>query len=207
MKRQLGDSSAKLGLWEIVREDWLVHRRDWTSPGFRAVAVYRFGRWQRGIRPRILRVPIGLLYRALYRYVRNHYSIDLPDSVAVGRRLVIEHCGAIYVHANSVVGDDCVIRQGVTLGNDGVGDPTAAPVLGNYVKLGAGVMVLGRVEIGDRAEIGANAVVHDDIGPGEVAVGIPARPVVRSVRERTTSRIAVWAVALQHGMEFAVALL
>ncbi|WP_010217954.1 serine O-acetyltransferase [Sphingomonas sp. PAMC 26621] len=164
-----------LPLWTQIREDWVAHGRDWTRPGFRAVAVHRFGVWRMAVRPKPLRIPFSLMYRLLFRRCRNHYGIELPYSVQLGRRVVIEHQGGIVIHGNSVIGDDCVIRQNCTLGIRRIDAPADAPILGARVDVGAGAVILGRVEIGAGAAIGANAVVLDDVAPGAIAVGIPAK--------------------------------
>lgn len=165
--------------WQLIREDWQAHGRDWTKPGFRAVAIHRFGVWRMGIAPLPLRAPFSLLYRALYRYVRNHYSIDLPYSARLGRGVVIEHCGAIVIHGSAAIGDGCIIRQGVTLGNRYLSRPLDAPQLGANVNVGAGAKILGAVTIGDGAQIGANAVVLCDVPAQATATGIPARVTLR----------------------------
>lgn len=167
------------GLWALIREDWEVNGRDWTRPGFRALAVYRFGVWRMGVRWRMLRIPLSVMYRWLYRYVRNHYSIELLYTVKVGRRLLIGHQGAIVFHDSTVVGDDCIIRQGVTLGASSHMRAWEAPTLGNGVHVGAGAMILGNIKIGDHARIGANAVVVEDVPPGALAMAEPARIIVR----------------------------
>jgi len=172
-----------LGLRVAIREAYIVSGRDWTKPGFRAVAVYRFGVWRMTIENNFLRAPFSLLYRMLYRRVRNHYGIELPYSATIGRRFIIEHQSAIVVHGNCVIGDDCIIRQGVTLGNKNLDRPYDAPTLGNRVNVGAGAKILGAVNIGDDASIGANAVVVRDVPAGAIAVGIPARILPR--REET----------------------
>ncbi|MCB1625177.1 MAG: serine acetyltransferase, partial [Pseudomonadales bacterium] len=87
-----------------------------------------------------------------------------------------EHQGAIVIHGSAVIGDDCVIRQGVTLGNRYNDRPREAPQLGKGVNVGAGAKLLGAITIGDHATIGANAVVLNDVAPGDTVVGIPARP-------------------------------
>ncbi len=166
-----------------IREDWVAHGRDWTKPGFRAVAVHRFGVWRMGIRSQLLRAPLSVLYHALFRYVRNHYGIELPYSARLGRRVIIEHGGAIVVHGDAVIGDDCIIRQGVTLGNRTLDRPYDAPRLGCRVNVGAGAKLLGAVTIGDDAQIGANAVVLADVPPGATAVGIPAQVRLRVPKE------------------------
>jgi len=167
--------TTTLNLWQQIKEDWEAHGRDWTKPGFRAVAVQRFGVWRMTIKSKLLRTPLSILYRALYRKVRNVYGIDLPYSVRLGRRVIIEHQGAIVIHGNCCIGDDCVLRQGVTLGNRYLKRPFEAPKLGDRVNVGAGAKILGSVTIGDDANIGANAVVLSDIPPGQTAVGIPAK--------------------------------
>jgi serine O-acetyltransferase len=120
-------------------------------------------------------MPLVAAYRVGYVFCRNFYSIELPYSAQIGRRLVIEHQGAIVVHGNTRIGDDCIIRQGVTLGNRYMDRPLQAPVLGNRVNVGAGAKILGLVQVGDDAAIGANAVVTKEVPAGRTAVGIPAR--------------------------------
>jgi serine acetyltransferase len=138
------------------------------------------------IGPRPLRVPFSALYRALYIGVRNFYGIELPYTAELGRRVVVEHQGSIVVHGQTSIGDDCIVRQGVTLGNRTIDEPFAAPKLGNRVSIGAGAKILGPVVIGNDAQIGANAVVLVDVPPSTLAVGIPARilPMASSRRGR-----------------------
>ena len=166
--------TAALGLWQQIKEDWIAHGRDWTKPGFRAVAVQRFGVWRMKVEPKLLRAPLSILYRSLYRKIRNTYGIDLPYSVKLGRRVVIEHQGAI-IHGSCTIGDDCIIRQGVTLGNRYLDKPLESPQLGDRVNVGAGAKILGKVNLGDNVNIGANAVVLSDVPAGKTAVGIPAK--------------------------------
>src|SRR2546423_6343524 len=168
-------SAVSLGVFAQIREDWIAHGRDWTKPGFRAVAVHRFGNWRMGIRSKLLRAPFSVLYRILFRRVRNVYGIELPYTTTLGRRVIFEHQGAVVIHGNSVIGDDSIIRQGVTLGNKTLEEPFDAPVLGKRVNVGAGAKILGAVTIGDGATIGANAVVLTNVPPGAVAVGVPAK--------------------------------
>lgn len=168
-------ASDRPGLLALIREDWVAHGRDWTKPGFRTLAVYRFGAWRMGVSPKLLRAPLSLLYRALYRRCRNGYGIELPYSVRVGRQVVIEHQGGIVIHGNTEIGDRCIIRQNCTLGLKRLDALDDAPVLGHDVHLGAGAVVLGRVMLGDGATVGANAVVTTDVPPGALALGVPAR--------------------------------
>src|SRR3954463_1803919 len=90
-------SDQPMGLLAQIREDWIAHGRDWTKPGFRAVAAHRFGNWRMRIRSKVLRAPFSLVYRMMYRRVRNVYGIELPYTAKVGRRVVFEHQGAVVI--------------------------------------------------------------------------------------------------------------
>jgi serine O-acetyltransferase len=176
------DEAKNLGLLEQIVEDWNAHGRDWTRPGFQALAVHRFGNWRMRIGPRPLRIPFSALYRALYLGVSNLYGIEVPYTARLGRRVVFEHQSGIVIHGHASVGDDCILRQGVTLGNRSAEQPLAAPQIGNRVNIGAGAKVLGQVVVGDDAQIGANAVVLSDVPSAALAVGVPAQ--VRPMRNR-----------------------
>jgi len=167
--------SQEIGLLEQIKEDWIAHGKDWTKPGFRAVAVQRFGQWRMNVEPKILRGPLSIIYRFFYRYIRNVYGIDLPYTVQLGRRVIIEHQSAIIIHGHSVIGDDCILRQGVTLGNRYLDRPLESPKLGKRVNVGAGAKLLGEVVIGDDVNIGANAVVLCNVSDRHTAIGIPAK--------------------------------
>jgi serine O-acetyltransferase len=172
---QQATTEKPMGLLAQIKEDWIAHKRDWTRPGFRAVAVHRFGNWRMRVRPKILRAPFSILYRSMFRHVRNHYGIELSYEVKLGRRVIFEHQGAVVIHGNSIIGDDCIIRHGVTLGNRYRVEHWEAPTLGKGVSVGAGAKILGAINIGDEAVIGANAVVLHDVPAGCTAVGIPAK--------------------------------
>jgi serine acetyltransferase len=181
-------SRAEPSLWELVREDFVAHGSDITRPGFQAVAVYRFGVWRMSVEPKPLRAPLSIAYRALFRTVRNLYGIELPYSAKIGRRVVFEHQHGIVVHGQTVIGDDCIIRQGVTLGIRSMDRLTEAPVLGRGVNVGAGAKIIGPVQVGDGASIGANAVVLKDVPAGALAIGVPAKLVPRSTSQRVEAR-------------------
>lgn len=157
-----------------IREDFAAHERDPWRQGVWALVVYRFGRWRYGVRPAFLRKPLSLIYKFLKITVQILTGIDIPCETRIGRRLVIEHFGGIVVSGDTVIGDDVVLRHGVTIGLKHTGNP-GAPIIGNRVDIGAGAKILGAIRIGDGAVIGANAVVLKDVPPGALAVGIPAR--------------------------------
>lgn len=178
-----------MNLFQLLKEDWVTHHRDWTLPGFRAVAICRFGQWRMTIKQRWLRIPFSVLYRILYRRARNVYGIELPFTVELGRRVVIEHQGTIVIHGGTKIGDECVIRQGVSLGNRYLEAPLEAPSLGKRVNIGAGAKVLGSVFVGDGASIGANSVVVKDVEADTTVVGIPAKPLKKKTNIRSVGSL------------------
>jgi serine O-acetyltransferase len=165
-------------MFENIREDWRTYERDPARQGLWAMLVYRFGRWRYGIESRWLRLPFSALYRILKPLSQILTGIDIPCETRIGRRLLIEHFGDIIVSGDTVIGDDVVIRNGVTLGLKRTGQ-RGAPVIGNRVDIGTGAKVLGPVTIGDDVVIGANAVVITDVPSNSLAVGVPARIVPR----------------------------
>jgi serine O-acetyltransferase len=160
-------------MFKNIREDWRTYDGDLSRQGLGVMLVYRFGRWRYTLRPRWLRMPFSLVYRVLKLLSQILTGIDLPCEVQVGRRLTIEHFGDIIISGDTVIGDDVVIRNGVTIGLKHTGI-AGAPVIGNRVDIGAGAKILGAIHIGDDVVIGANAVVLKDIPPNSLAVGVPA---------------------------------
>jgi serine O-acetyltransferase len=175
-------------MFDSIREDWAAHGRDPWRQGVWVMTVYRFGRWRYGIRPAWLRRPFSLVYKFLKVGSQILTGIDLPCEARVGRRLRFDHFGGIVVSGDAVIGDDVVIRNGVTIGLRHTDSP-GAPVIGNRVDIGAGAKILGSIRIGDDAVIGANAVVIRDVPAGATAVGIPARILARRTAPPSGGRL------------------
>ena len=165
---------SKMLLFPNIRADLATHGGDWSAQGFWVMVVYRFGRWRYTIGPALLRKPMSLLYKILYKLVQIATGIELPCEVQVGRNFRIDHFGDIIVSGYASFGDDCVVRNGVTVGLKNV-EEKAAPTIGNRVSIGAGAKLLGPITIGDDVEIGANAVVIQSVPNNSIAVGVPAR--------------------------------
>lgn len=161
-----------------IREDWRANNRDWTRHGFWVMVVYRYGRWRYRIRPRALRVPFSFLYKLLKFFADSVLGAEIPCETQIGRRLVIEHTGSIVISGDAVLGDDCILRHGVTIGLRHT-NRRGSPVLGNRVDIGAGAKLLGPIRVGNDSAIGANAVVLCDVPDGYAAVGNPARLIAR----------------------------
>lgn len=165
-------------MFENLRSDWRSHQSQWSRHGFWVLAIYRFGRWRYRIPVRVLRMPFSFLYKLMKFFADSALGVELPCEAVIGQRFVIEHVGAIVVSGDAVFGDDCVIRQGVTVGLRHV-NHRGSPTIGHRVDIGAGAKLLGPIHIGDDVSIGANAVVLCDVPDGCTAVGVPARVLPR----------------------------
>ncbi|GAB5546004.1 MAG: hypothetical protein SangKO_057640 [Sandaracinaceae bacterium] len=163
-------------LRELVLEDWRTHDSDPSQLGFWALAVHRFGNWRMGVENPKVRAGLSAAYKALYQGVTIATGIDLPYSTKIGRRVRFWHHGGTVISARAV-GDDVVFRHNTTVGVARTDAPVNdKPVIGNRVDVGVGAAILGPIEVADDSAIGANAVVVKTNLPGEVLVGIPARP-------------------------------
>lgn len=161
-------------LFDNIRHDYQTYGGDWTQQGFWALAIYRFGRWRYTIRFRLIRKFFSLLYKILFKWIQIITGIELPCEVEIGKNFRIDHFGDIIISGYAKFGENCVIRNGVTVGLRHVDNP-AAPIIGNNVSIGAGAKILGPITIGDNVEIGANAVVITDVPSNSIAVGVPAK--------------------------------
>lgn len=169
-----------------IREDYAANQRAFWSAGFQALLVHRIGTWSNGTGSRLLRALMRRTHDFLNFFVRNFYGIELYRTTNIGRRVRILHQHGIVIHRRAVIGDDCLIRQGVTIGAAKPGSQgIRPPVLGKRVELGAGAVLVGEITIGDDTVIGPNAVVMTNVPAGSIVVAPPARIMTPPPRRRT----------------------
>lgn len=160
------------------------------SPGFQALAAARIGAWANSPETSSWgRRPAAVISRIGFLIAKNVYGIELPHTVRLGQRIRIAHQHGIVIHPQCSIGDDVVIRQGVTMGA-GRGDekaPLQAPQIGAGVSLGAGCALVGRVRIGDKATIGPNATVMTHIPAGATVLAQPPRILRAPAASQATS--------------------
>ncbi|MBT2701026.1 serine acetyltransferase [Bacillus sp. ISL-40] len=125
---------------------------------------------------------IGKIIKKLYNYFAFKYGYEIAPRTQIGKGFRLPHRGGIIViHANAVIGEQCEIMQGVTIGNNIMKSRNAVAVIGNGVTLCAGAKVIGDVRIGDNVMIGANSVVTKDIPANSIAAGMTARVIKANV--------------------------
>jgi serine O-acetyltransferase len=120
------------------------------------------------------------LARVLSQVTRFFTGVEIHPAAQLGRRLFIDHAMGVVIGETTVVGDDCVLYQGVTLGGTGNESGKRHPTLGDRVTVGTGAKVLGNIHIGDNVRIGGNSVVVKDVPNDCTVVGIPGRVVKRN---------------------------
>ena len=144
-------------------------------PGLHALIAYRFAH-------RLYKWHIPLAPRIISYITRIITGIEIHPAARIGRRFFIDHGEGVVIGATTVIGDDVLIYQQVTLGGTGKEQGKRHPTLGNGVIVGAGAKVLGNISIGNNVRIGAGSVVMEDVPEYSTVVGVPGRIVQRKYR-------------------------
>lgn len=139
-----------------------------TYSGLHAVAAYRISHY-------LYTKKMFLAARIISQLARFFTGIEIHPGAKIGKGLFIDHGSGVVIGETTVIGDNCLIYQGVTLGGTGKDKGKRHPTLGNNVMVGSGARVLGPFTVGDNAKIAANAVVLAAVPPDCTAVGVPAR--------------------------------
>ncbi|MBE9124662.1 MULTISPECIES: serine O-acetyltransferase [unclassified Coleofasciculus] len=142
-------------------------------PGLQALLFHRFSHW-------LHNVGIPFIPRLLSQFSRFVTGIEIHPGATIGKGVFIDHGMGVVVGETAIVGDYCLIYQGVTLGGTGKECGKRHPTLGENAVIGAGAKVLGNIQIGNNVRIGAGSVVLRDVPSDCTVVGVPGRVVYRS---------------------------
>ncbi len=155
-----------------------------TQQGLWAIFVYRINNSIfRADIPKLLKntlLFIGMFFQKLTEIITG---ISIPYSAQIGDHFYIGHFGGIIINASAVIGNNCNISQGVTIGISGRGERRGVPIIGNNVYIGANAVVAGAISIGDNVVIGANSLVTDSIEANITVVGVPAKKISDNTSE------------------------
>lgn len=141
-----------------------------TYSGLHAVIAYRLAH-------SLLKNGMPTMARIVSQTAKFFTGIEIHPGAKIGKGLFIDHGMGVVIGETTVIGNNCTLYQGVTLGGTGKDRGKRHPTLGNNVTVGAGAKVLGPFRVGDNAKIAAGAVVLTEIPPNATAVGVPARVV------------------------------
>jgi serine O-acetyltransferase len=179
-------SDKKISLWQQIKEDFCLPVKNdpaikskleviFNYPGIWAIIHYRVANrlYKRGFR---------LLARMIMGIAQVMSNIDIHPCATIGRRVFIDHGFGVVIGETAVIEDDVLIYQGVTLGGVSLDSGKRHPTIRKNVVIGSGAKILGNIEIGENAKIGANSVVVKPVPANCTAVGIPAK-VIKSDKE------------------------
>ncbi|MDR2024790.1 MAG: serine O-acetyltransferase [Hungatella sp.] len=138
--------------------------------GVHALIWHRFAHW-------FYQHRMFFIARFISQLARFFTLIEIHPGAQLGHGILIDHGCGVVIGETTVVGDNCTIYQGVTLGGVGLNKGKRHPTLGNNVTVGSGAKILGSFEVGNNCTIAANAVLLKPLESNVTAVGIPARPV------------------------------
>ncbi len=136
--------------------------------GFHVILAHR-------IAHKLLMWKIPFIPRLISQIARFLTGIEIHPGAQIGKRFFIDHGMGVVIGETTIIKDDVLIYQGVTLGGTGKEKGKRHPTIGNFVTIGAGAKVLGNIEIGDYSSIGAGSVVIDNVGEHCTVVGVPGR--------------------------------
>ncbi len=167
-----------MGLFGEIKEDFsnvykndpAIHSRTdflFNYPGVWAVVWYR-------IAHRLYRSGFKRFARTLMGFNQLFTNVDIHPAARIGRRVFIDHGFGVVIGETTIIEDDVVIYQGVTLGGVSLDQGKRHPTIQNGAVIGAGAKVLGNITIGPFAKVGANSVVVRDVKESSTAIGIPA---------------------------------
>ena len=146
-------------------------------PGFQALLAHR-------VAHKLAYWKIPFLLRYISYLTRIITGIEIHPKASIGNRFFIDHGEGVVIGETTIIGDDVLIYQQVTLGGIGSEHGKRHPTIGNGVIIGAGAKVLGNITIGDNVRIGAGSVVLEDVPNCSTVVGIPGRIVQQKVINR-----------------------
>jgi serine O-acetyltransferase len=155
-----------------------------TYPGVHALLLHRLAHF-------LWSIKLKLIARIFSHLARILTGIEIHPGAQIGRRFFIDHGMGVVIGETAIIGDDCTLYHGVTLGGTTWKKGKRHPTLKNNVVIGAGAKVLGPITLGNNSKVGSNAVVVTDIPNDSTAVGIPAKIIESGEKLKKFSAYAV----------------
>lgn len=155
-----------------------------TYPGVHALILHRLAHF-------LWSIKLKLIARIFSHLARIFTGIEIHPGAQIGRRFFIDHGMGVVIGETAIIGDDCTLYHGVTLGGTTWKKGKRHPTLKDNVVIGAGAKVLGPITLGNNSKVGSNAVVVTDIPNDSTAVGIPAKIIESGEKLKKFSAYAV----------------
>lgn len=153
------------------------------TQGFWAIFQYRFAStiYQSKL-PNFIKNVLLFICLIWQKIIEITTGISIPASVSIGHSFYIGHFGNIIFNANTSIGNNCNVSQGVTFGVSGTNERRGAPTLMNNVYIGANAVIAGKILIGNNVVVGANSLVNRSVEDNSVVVGVPAK-VIKNIEK------------------------
>jgi serine O-acetyltransferase len=152
----------------------------WLNPAVWAIASYRLSNWLYVDKPMaLIRIPLKLVSFVLTMSCVVIMEMDLDPQATIGGGLCIGHIGGVHINPGAVLGRNCDLAHGVTIGASAMGRQ-GAPIVGDDVYIGARATLVGKIKIGSGAKIAANTLVITNVPAGATVMGVPGRIIMRA---------------------------
>lgn len=171
-----------MGIFQLIILDYKKYKKYggncvsilFFTQGFWAVFQYRIANFVYRLKIPVLK-QLGQFFCLVWQKVIEMLTgISIPSSATIGHSFYIGHFGGIIINANAVIGNNCNISQGVTIGVSGLNENRGVPKIGDNVYLGANCVVAGDICIGNNVMVSACSLVTRDVEPNNVVMGVPA---------------------------------
>ncbi len=169
-KRIKSDVQTVLDRDPAARSFWEVY---FLYSGVKAIRSYRIAHW-------FYNKKMYFIARYISQRARNKTGIEIHPAAVIGDGVFIDHGMGVVIGETTIIGDNCTIYQGVTLGGTGKDKGKRHPTIGDNVVIGSGAKVLGPFKVGDNSKIAANAVVLSEVPENCTVVGVPGRVVKKN---------------------------
>jgi serine O-acetyltransferase len=173
-----------MNLFQLIRTDYKKYKKYggnffsivFFTQGFWAIFQYRIAHYiyQHQLPIPILKQFLHLFCLILQKCIEITTGISIPASVHIGHSFYIGHFGGIILNPKSIIGNNCNLSQGVTIGVSGQGENRGVPKIGNNVYVGANVVIAGNIRVEDNVLIGACSLVNINVAENSVMLGVPA---------------------------------
>lgn len=171
-------------MFRLIKSDYLKYKKYggnffsilFLTQGFWAILQYRVANYFFcNLKVPFLRQVVLLICLLWRKVIEITTGISIPASAQIGSSFYIGHFGGVFLNSEAILGTNCNISQGVTIGVSGQDDKRGVPVLGNNIYIGANSVVVGKITIGDNVLIGACSLVTIDAPENSVLLGVPAK--------------------------------